>query len=258
MASVVVTTTVGPSPPLENRARVLARRLGHRYVARRRLTLRVLLDRTDATASLIVGDEALRYGVPGHAYGFHPNMARHRVATIVAGGVDRLAKVAALASGDRFLDCTCGLGADAIVAAHVVGSAGVVEALEANPILATLVEHGLRSYAHRDPALVRAMRRVRVRTTNYRDLLPTLGENSWDVVYLDPMFDRPVAATRSLDLVRRLAIRNRPTRDDIALARRVARRAVVIKDRAPGSLLQALDVPVVSTSHRIWFGAVSA
>ena len=102
------------------------------------------------------------------------------------------------------------------------------------------------------------MRRVRVRTTNYRDLLPTLGENSWDVVYLDPMFDRPVAATRSLDLVRRLAIRNRPTRDDIALARRVARRAVVIKDRAPGSLLQALDVPVVSTSHRIWFGAVSA
>jgi len=258
MTRVVVTTTDGPSPALETRARALAARLGHAYVPRGRLTLRVLLDRAQATAALILGDDALRYGIPGQAYGFHPNMARQRVATLVAARGDRLSEVAALRPGDRFLDCTCGLGADAIVAAHVVGPPGSVAALEASPILATLVDHGLRHYRHRDPALVAAMRRVRVQRASYRELLPTLEDDSWDVVYLDPMFETPVAATRSLDLVRRLAVRDRPTSADIDHAARVARRAVIIKDRAPGALLDALGVPVASRSHRIWFGALPA
>ena len=250
----VVTTTDAPSTELENRARDLAARLHQRYVSRERLTLRVLLHRADATAVLVLGEESLRYGIQGHLYGFHPNMARHRVATLIAGRADRLTDVATLASGDQFLDCTCGLGADAIVAAHVVGTTGAVDALEASPVLAELVKHGLHRYQHRDPNLVGAMRRVRVRTTNYRELLPTLDDESWDVVYLDPMFETPILATHGLDLVRRLAVPDRPTRADIAEARRVARRTVVVKDRAPGALLRALGVPVVSKSHRIWYG----
>ena len=137
----VVTTTDGPSTELEDRARDLAARLHQRYVSRERLTLRVLLHRADATAVLVLGEESLRYGIQGHLYGFHPNMARHRVATLIAGRADRLTDVATLASGDQFLDCTCGLGADAIVAAHVVGTTGAVDALEASPVLAELVKH---------------------------------------------------------------------------------------------------------------------
>ena len=51
--------------------------------------------------------------------------------------IERLARLnARLAPGDHLLDCTCGLGADAIVASCVVGPAGCVETIEASTLLA--------------------------------------------------------------------------------------------------------------------------
>ena len=184
------------------------------------------------------------------SYSFHPNMAHHRVTAVQAGRGDRLLTVAELKSGDHFLDCTCGLGADAIVAAHAVGPDGQVDALETSALLATVVSDGMARGDHRNPALVAAMRRVVVRHATAEHVLATLPSQSWDVVYFDPMFDTPVEATTSLELVRLLATPDVPSRATLTEARRVARRCVVVKDRATGTLLEQLGLAPVGTTRR--------
>lgn len=177
-------------------------------------------------------------------------MAHHRVTAVQAGRGDRLLTVAELKSGDHFLDCTCGLGADAIVAAHAVGPDGQVDALETSALLATVVSDGMARGDHRNPALVAAMRRVVVRHATAEHVLATLPSQSWDVVYFDPMFDTPVEATTSLELVRLLATPDVPSRATLTEARRVARRCVVVKDRATGTLLEQLGLAPVGTTRR--------
>jgi tRNA1(Val) A37 N6-methylase TrmN6 len=177
-------------------------------------------------------------------------MAHHRVTAVQAGRGDRLLTIAELKSGDRFLDCTCGLGADAIVAAHAVGPRGRVESIETSELLATLVAHGMAYSDHRNPALVAAMRRVTVRHATAEHVLSTLPSQSWDVVYFDPMFDTPVEATTSLGLVRLLAAPDVPNRATLTEARRVARRCVVVKDSATGTLLEQLGLTPVGTTRR--------
>ena len=72
------------------------------------------------------------------------------------------------------------------------------------------------------------------------------------------MFVSTIGAAKGLDLVRMLASGGAPTRDIISEARRVASRCVIVKDRAPGLLVRALDVPVVSRTQRVWYGRLDA
>lgn len=255
-SDVVVTTVHSPSDAATAAAVALAERLDRPFVTRRHCTIDALLRRHALSAAVVVGSQDIRLVHRGRSYGFHPNMAKPRIASLRAGFGDRFARVASLRAGDAVLDCTCGLGADAIVAAHLIGDTGRVSAVEASRLLAAIVFQGMRHYQHDDPALVEAVRRVAVVAARSDTLLPTLSPRSWDVVYFDPMFDSPLPRTKSLDLVRMIGSDAIPDNRAIEQARRVARRSVVVKDRAPGRLLRALGIPVVSRSKRTWFGRV--
>ena len=257
-SDIVVTTTRAPSPAAEASGVTLARRLDRPFVTRARDSLGALARRHGVAAAVVAGDDGIRLVHDGRTYGFHPGMARHRVAALENGRGDRFIEAARLGPGDRVLDCTCGLGADAVVAAHAVGEGGRVHAVESSAILAAVVLAGLRRREHADAALVRAMRRVTVTHARYECLLGSLAKGSWDVVYFDPMFATTITAARGLDLVRLLASRGTPDREVIAAARRVAARRVIVKDRAPGLLLRALDIPLVSRSQRVCYGRLEA
>ena len=253
-SDVLVTTTTSPDPAIITQARTVAARLQRPCVSRRHESLAALVRRHRVRGALVVDSDQLRLVYRGRSYHFHPNMAHHRVTAVQAGRGDRLLTVAELKSGDRFLDCTCGLGADASVAAHAVGPDGQVEALESSTLLATVGANGMARGDHRNPALVAAMRRVTVRHATAEHVLATLPSQSWDVVYFDPMFDTPVEATTSLGLVRLLAAPDVPSRATLTEARRVARRCVVVKDSATGTLLERLGVPVVTTRRHVRYG----
>lgn len=258
VSDIVVTTTYTPSDEAVAGALALAHRLHRPFVTRRKDSIAALARREGVAAAVVVSDNGTRLVHRGRSYGFHPSMAWPRLAALQAGGRDRLVQVARLQPGDRVLDCTCGLCADAIVAAHAVGDGGSVDAVESSPILAAIVLDGTQRYHHTDSALVRAMRRVRVMWATYESLLPSLPAQSLDVVYFDPMFKATIHTAKSLDLVRMLASTGTLSREVVNDARRVARRSVVVKDRAPGPLLRALGVPVVSQTQRVWYGRLDA
>ena len=84
------------------------------------------------------------------------------------------------------------------------------------------------------------MRRVEVVTAEAEEVLKSEADHSWDVVTFDPMFDETVTLSHGLDVVKMLGWPGSTTPEGVAEASRVARRCVVMKDRAPGNKLRDL------------------
>jgi 16S rRNA (guanine1516-N2)-methyltransferase len=162
---------------------------------------------------------------------------------------DPFLEAAGLRAGDAVLDCTLGLGADALVAATAVGARGKVVGIEVSPALAAWVAEGLRRLD--DDAAAR----IEVRGGDHEAILETLPERSFDVVLFDPMFRHARAEPAGFDLVRRLADPRPLSPAALARARRVARRWVVVKDGAPGWDLARLGLaplPSARGAHRYY------
>lgn len=160
---------------------------------------------------------------------FHPNTAHLRIKNLRQGLGDRLIEAAQIGFGDRILDCTLGLGSDAIVESFVAGS---VTALEVNPILAEVVRYGMKNFCDDTAAVVEAMRRVEVVTADYLEYLKICADKSFDVVYFDPMFRHGLNKSSGINPIRTLAD-NRPLElDSVREACRVARRCVVMKENS--------------------------
>ncbi len=162
---------------------------------------------------------------------------------------DPFLDAAGLCVGDEVLDCTVGLGADALVAATAVGPAGRVVGVEASPALAAWVAEGLRRHGDE------AARRIEIRTGDHADALASLPDRSFDVVLFDPMFRHARAEPAGFDVVRRLADPRPLSPAALARARRVARRWVVVKDGAPGwdlTRLGLVPLPSARGAHRYY------
>jgi len=254
----VLTTPAFPAAEDKDLAGEMAGRLGIAFHPRHKDTVNRIVRRCGAKAALVAGSNAVYLVHESREYSFHPGMAVHRAHALKIGKKDRLVEAAGLKPGDAFLDCTCGMGADAVVAAYAAGEEGCVGALEASPLLASIVGFGLSRYTHNKLDLMRAMRRVDVLNRDYARVLPELETDSWDVVYFDPMFPRRVSGARSMDLVHLLAHSDLPGPEAVQEALRVARRCVVIKDRYPGRFLSSMDIPVFSAKQRICYGRLDA
>src|SRR5690606_8470288 len=133
---VIVTTTERPDRETAALAKRLADELGAVFVPRGRRTLKELLRRHGADRALVAGAGGLRLVSDlGPPLFFHPGMALLRVKRLQGGGRDALVDVTGVRPGDRVLDCTAGLAADAIVFSYAAGPEGKVTALEISPIL---------------------------------------------------------------------------------------------------------------------------
>ena len=162
-----------------------------------------------------------------------------------------------LKNGDRLLDCTCGLGADAITGAHITGDEGFVLALESSPLLALLAGRGMESYTHQSHIEVtQAMRRVNIKNACYQDVLSKLPDKSFDVVYFDPMFKNSIQKANGIELVRLWANYETPTLEDIKHAKRIANRSVLLKDSNSNKLLNLFDFNIVKVGRHFSYGII--
>ena len=247
----VVTTSRKPTGEEEAQALALARELGVPYIPRRGS-----LQDLGAPAVLVVTRERLVVQTEAGEIFFHPGMARPRVRQLERGHPDVMVEAMGLRPGDAVLDCTLGLGSDAIVASFVAGERGRVVGLEAVPVLAALVRWGL---AHHDPGhdgLRAAMRRVEVVCADHEDYLLRLPDRCFDIVYFDPMFREPVHESAHMRPWRALACYKPLTQAAIAAARRVARRRVVVKERSGSPVFDELGLTTVvgGRKSRIAYG----
>ncbi|MEE2752623.1 MAG: class I SAM-dependent methyltransferase [Candidatus Latescibacterota bacterium] len=254
--TIVVTTSRSPDDVSVAHAREIAREITCVFKQRSGVSLEALRDSTGCEHVIVVTSDEVRLVSPERNFWFHPNMARARIEAMLRGEVDRLVALAELKIGDSFLDVTCGLGADAITAAHVVGETGRVLAVERSDVLSAIVRHGMKIYKHRTEGVESAMRQVEIFTGDSAQFLQGQSDRSWDVIYFDPMFEKTVEQSQGIDVVRALAWLGSPGIVEIKNARRVARRCVIMKDRIPGRKLHELGFEAVLKRGRICYGRI--
>ena len=213
-------------------AKSTANKLNIPFVERQNLSVSALAQAHDVEYVLVAKKNSLRLVVADNEIFFHPSLAHLRIKNSLKGEGDRLIEAMDLRRGMKVLDCTLGLGADAIVESFAVGEEGSVTALEVNTYLAAIVKHGLQNFVDENDNVTKAMRRVEVVNADYMNFLKGASDNSFDVVYFDPMFRHPLERSTALNPLRDIADHRAVTVEAIAEARRVARYRVVLKENA--------------------------
>lgn len=181
---------------------------------------------------LVVGKNRLEiYPHRGEeSFFFHPNSAGFRVKRLLRGEHDPFLQAAQLESGMAVLDCTLGMASDAIVASFAVGSKGRVTGIEGNRYMAYLVKKGLREWQSDVPEMNEAMRRIEVVQGDHASVLRACADQSYDVVYLDPMFEESILESDGIRGLKHFALYDEIADETIEEAKRVARSRVVLKD----------------------------
>ena len=165
-----------------------------------------------------------------------------------------------LAPGMKVLDCTLGLGSDALIASLVVGELGLVVGLEVSPILSLLVQRGFKEYPWSSfpqigELLQKAADRIRVFNLDHRQVLNQLADNLFDVVYFDPMFQKSVGSAKGIAVVRNLGFSKPLEPVSLYEAVRVARCRVVVKERKGSQEFTRLGLnQLIQGANRISYG----
>lgn len=223
----IVTTAYRPTAATIAAAERIAEELDIQFIVRDKRSVDKM--HTEEQADILVASkERLEFYPMGKTepFFFHPNSAAFRTKRPLER--DPLIEVSGLAPGDSFLDCTLGMASDAITVSQYIGSAGNVVGCESNPNIAYILKTGLSRYDVM-PHLTEAMRRVRVISSDAVDYLKTLDNNVFDVVYMDPMFTEEIKEASNFTSVRLSADMGQLTDEWMEEAKRVARKAVVLK-----------------------------
>lgn len=228
----VVTTGGRPDALSIEKARFVGQKLMIDVVPRNKKSVQKIAEQYEANV-IVAGKNRYEYYSLGatEPFFFHPSSAAFRIKRVAKGEKDILIELAELQSGDTFLDCTLGLGTDSMMAAAAVGQEGRVVGCEANPNVAFIVEQGLQQYDFEQEglSLLQNMRHIEVVSQNAVDYLKTLPTNSFDVVYLDPMFEETIEESIHFQPLRQAGVHDEVTEEWMNEAKRVAKRSVILK-----------------------------
>ena len=106
-----------------------------------------------------------------------------------------------------------------------------VDAVEASPLLARVTAWGFSRYVHERRAVTEALRHIHLTYNTYESVLTSIEDKSYDIIYFDPMFTRPVQESSNFTPLRDVVCHVPLTTDMIDLALCKARKRVVIKGR---------------------------
>ena len=230
MRETIVTTAGRPNEEMEQRAKAVASSLGYRFFERKKRSVAKMQEVYKANV-IVVGKERYEYFAHGHQdpFFFHPNSAAYRLKRLAKDGSDPLVEVCELKRGDSFLDCTLGIGSDSIVASYAVGQEGKVVGIEANKNVAYIVREGMQTYDTTELPLTSCMRQIEVIHIDAVNYLSSLPANSFDVVYMDPMFEEVIEEANNFEALRNSGEHIALSHEWVQEAKRVARKLVVLK-----------------------------
>ncbi len=227
MKDFIITTSQSLTPDLENTALKLSEELNVPYINRNKKSLTQI---TNNPFVLVVTRQKLILKTPSGDFFFHPNMAQLRIKNLREGKKDFMVEAAALKKGDSFIDCTLGLGSDALVASYVTGREGEVVGIESIPVIALLTEMGFLQYPWPNERMRITAKHIKVMRMNHLEFLRTLPDRSFDVVYFDPMFRIPISTSKGISPLREICDANPMNFEAIIEAKRIARKRVVLKE----------------------------
>lgn len=161
---------------------------------------------------------------------FHLNMAAIRLNQLEKNNKDRLIDVAGISKGMTVLDGTLGLGSDTLVISWQVGEAGKVIALEKSEAIYAVMNESLKKLIKKENEYSFLLKRVEIIHASLEEYVKEKEDSSFDMVYLDPMFDKPRKKSDGIEGLRPWATEEIPTPEVIGECLRVSKNQVVIKE----------------------------
>ncbi|MCH1627368.1 class I SAM-dependent methyltransferase [Ferdinandcohnia quinoae] len=254
----IVTTAGRTNVDMIELAKKVSTELGISYIHREKRAIKQM--QTDIHEDvLVVGKNRIEIH-PIHSdepLFFHPNSSMFRIKRLMRGDYDPFIQVSGLQKGDTLLDCTLGLGSDSIVASYFVGETGRVTAIEGNKYLYYLLKIGLLSWDSGILPINIAMANIQVKHDNYINYLKHCPDNSYDVVYFDPMFEETIEESDGIRGLRKFAIKGKLSMEVINEAKRVARNRIVLKDHWKNNQFEKLGFTVFKRkTAKFHFGVI--
>ncbi|GAA0137302.1 class I SAM-dependent methyltransferase [Paenibacillus sp. YSY-4.3] len=255
----IITTGEHNAPAPVERAAALAAKAGCRYVQRNRASIKRLSELYPGEDILVVLEGGARLHRPGEQpMAFHPSMSFVRAKRLFKGEKDTMLEAAGIRPGDTIVDCTAGLGSDSIVFSLGAGPEGKVIAMEDSLPLWSLLSEGLTYYESGLQPFDEALRRIEPRQGHHLRLLGQMPDKSADVVYFDPMFRDPVLESSSISPLRAFANNSSLEESAIFEACRVARRAVILKEKIGSGEFERLGFCVSGrVRSKITYGVIT-
>lgn len=216
----IITTSLREIEELIAHAQALALDLGADYQSRRKLSLAKCLERF-GPFYLLYKDRLSFINADASELTFHPDTAALRIKAPHDALVSLLGK-----SPKTILDTTMGLASDSLVMAAVGNQ---VTALESQDVIFQVVSRGLASYQTDDKQLEKAMRSIKAIKSDSLSFLKSQADNSFDIIYADPMFSETIKESENLEAIKPLANGSRLTEEWLNEAKRVAREKIIIK-----------------------------
>lgn len=216
----IITTSLRENEELIARSQALALDLGADYQPRRKLSLAKCLERF-GPFYLLYKDRLSFINANASELTFHPDTAALRIKAPHDALVSLLGK-----SPKTILDTTMGLASDSLVMAAVGNQ---VTALESQDVIFQVVSRGLDSYQTDNQQLEKAMRSIKAIKSDSLSFLKAQADNSFDIIYADPMFSETIKESENLEAIKPLANGSRLTEEWLNETKRVAKERIIIK-----------------------------
>lgn len=228
---VVVTTAGRTTEEFKEKAKSVAERYELNYIDRNKRSIYALFERYQDDIYTVGAQKCeLHLLSNGDTLTFHPNFSMVRAKRLEQGGKDPLIESSGVQNGMSVLDCTMGLASDSIMLSLAVGQSGHVVSLESDFLVYLRAAEGLKEYDACNEKFNLAMRQIHTVHTDYLTYLKRLSENSFDVVYFDPMFNETFESSNGISGIKQLANHNELTYESVKEALRIAKHKVVLKD----------------------------
>ncbi|AWE07624.1 hypothetical protein DCE79_09620 [Lysinibacillus sp. 2017] len=231
MCRVTIVTTAGrPDAESLQLAQQASEALDVKVIPRQKRAVRKMAEQYDANI-LVAGKNRFEYYALGAEapFFYHPNSAAFRLKRVARGEDEPLLTACDLHKGDTFLDCTLGIGSDSLLAAYAVGKEGKVVGLEADQNVAFIVKTGMQMYDTAELPLTHCMRDIEVVHATALDYLKSQPDASFDVVYMDPMFEEVIEESTNFEVLRHAGSHISLSEAWVREALRVAKKRVVLK-----------------------------
>ena len=238
----IITTITKVNTDLIYQAQALAQKLNKKFVTRNNLSLERLKQDNNVDNILIFTKDGLKAHTSQGDLFFHLNMAQLRILNLNRNQKDHMVEAMDLKPKMSVLDCTLGLGTDATVASYIVGENGKVVCLESATLIYLITKYGLANFNHDNIAINHSLRRIESFNLHYLDYLKAQGDNSFDIVYFDPMFRKPIQDSANFKPMRAIANMEQLQSKALVEALRVAKKRVVIKETKDSMEFERLNI----------------
>jgi len=250
MKNIIVTTSVKTTKELDSAAKLLANNLALQYIPRNKKTIKQLL--SIVTGVLVVYKNKLSYYENNSELFFHLDTTALKIKN---SDNEPLVEIIGKEK-QSVLDCTMGLAGDSILLSYY---GHTVTSIEKNKIIHLITSNGLKNYISPNEEINNAMRKIITHNYDCIDYLKRTSDNTFDIIYFDPMFSYDIAESTNLSGLAHLADNHFPYEEFIKEAYRVGRGKIIIKAHFRDNIFEKYNFTrIVRKNTKFHFGAISS